>query len=785
MTGRTDAGTIAARVNDLMEGDLPAYTRAKLAAELRHPAARDALLAQWRTMNEDARAPLTRNPLLADAPEVRAALRDAARDPQGHGGWALRILAHDPTERELVIEGVRLQDRLPLGQVVHASWEQAMDALVVAGLDEELVAATEARLVRALATMRRLDEEEPTDDRPGTAALDALLVEAGAERPERAPLREEGLDEPHDLRLMADAALRALARLGPTPAMTERLLRALCLVSDPRRLHPAFSALAPAALLPLAAGGVAGAPARLVEATLPGRSHLLEELGPRLALEVAARCREGADDGALQAYQLLERWNVEPEAREAFRRAVEVAAPSLAAGDGPIPLMRFLPLVERFRLTGVADALAERLASGRGPHHERCAVLRALGAVDPRRAEELFAELRPKDHRAYAALASLGTPEAVKRIRRAKDPGARAKLALPDPETADVAQGMRFGYLHTLALDAASRIGADGVRGVAEGLAAVKNDFRFAPVRDGLRRLANEPAAREEVVRLTRHEDPKVALLAAEALDGVSDDEDAARAIPEGAFPILETVDPSSWLTPSPAPSAGESEAPADDPSLTDWASAAQTRAGVFAGRRLQGANLPVRDVDGLKAVVDRLTRSHGVSATLVAPGDPASLGPETTLRHLLVGHPVVDAYADQPWPSEASRASVLEAIDALEEATGFWAELATAVGERLSPGATLDAETAAWLVCVGPLPMATLVYGVEATRPVEGLDCVRGQDMEQVPHEDCAVGKIVASAEYEGIAPLDLGDAAHAAREAETEALRRPKAYHLVARYD
>lgn len=133
--------------------------------------------------------------------------------------------------------------------------------------------------------------------------------------------------------------------------------------------------------------------------------------------------------------------------------------------------------------------------------------------------------------------------------------------------------------------------------------------------------------------------------------------------------------------------------------------------------------------------------------------------------------------------PEEIPRDVMLRALDAARAVPPeVWARIDeeyTAKGGKY-PGD----EVALRLGCIGPLPMAYLAFGTVGSEDAgTGGSFVRGQDMEQSPHEIGVHGVQIASCSYDGSSaePIDIGDEAHAARERAFPG----GAYHLIARYD
>lgn len=133
--------------------------------------------------------------------------------------------------------------------------------------------------------------------------------------------------------------------------------------------------------------------------------------------------------------------------------------------------------------------------------------------------------------------------------------------------------------------------------------------------------------------------------------------------------------------------------------------------------------------------------------------------------------------------PEEVPRDVMLRALETAraipEDVWSRVNEAYTAAGGKY-PGE----EIALWLGCIGPLPMAYLAFGAVGAEE-DGLEgtFVRGQDMEQSPHENGVFGVEIASCSYDGSSadPIDVGEEAHEKRLAQLPG----GAYHLIARYD
>lgn len=94
------------------------------------------------------------------------------------------------------------------------------------------------------------------------------------------------------------------------------------------------------------------------------------------------------------------------------------------------------------------------------------------------------------------------------------------------------------------------------------------------------------------------------------------------------------------------------------------------------------------------------------------------------------------------------------------------------------------EPEIVLFLGCTGGLPMAKLAFGLLGAEDAGlGGDFIHGQSPGQSAHEIGVHGQKLASCSYDGSSarPLDVGDAAHAAR---IEAIPSG-GYYLIARYD
>lgn len=134
--------------------------------------------------------------------------------------------------------------------------------------------------------------------------------------------------------------------------------------------------------------------------------------------------------------------------------------------------------------------------------------------------------------------------------------------------------------------------------------------------------------------------------------------------------------------------------------------------------------------------------------------------------------------------PDAVSRASLLAALDkARAIPTSVWDEITAAyraAGGKQPP----SDDIALRLGCTGGLPMAYFAFGMLGDREASlGGEIVRGQAPDQTPHETVVHGISIESCSYDGSSaePLDLSDAAHAAR----VAAHPEGGYYLIARYD
>jgi hypothetical protein len=100
-------------------------------------------------------------------------------------------------------------------------------------------------------------------------------------------------------------------------------------------------------------------------------------------------------------------------------------------------------------------------------------------------------------------------------------------------------------------------------------------------------------------------------------------------------------------------------------------------------------------------------------------------------------------------------------------------------------------------LVAQGPLASGFMLYGVPSVAPREGVEFVIGQDEEQTRHSFGIAGVLVAEADGERVADIDVSGPAHEARVAATKHLvgstirtgvgdeQAPLGYALLCAYD
>ncbi len=249
MTNKTPGGRDAADVQEALTRLITSWSRrespgelarGRLLKELRHPLAVDGLREVMATAAPDIRDAVMQNELVAEEPAALDVLREKAKE---HANEAVLMpLAAIPSEQDLVVRRVVElgEDPRYVATNLFGVWGGYAKALAVAGAAQQLVEIAEAHLSWALASMRCLDRKENNAPRPMTERLDKLLeAEFGGDTPKE-PLDEDTLCAAMEV---VDATFEALALLGPTSAMTERLLTLLGLCAQAAVLHPAYRAL--------------------------------------------------------------------------------------------------------------------------------------------------------------------------------------------------------------------------------------------------------------------------------------------------------------------------------------------------------------------------------------------------------------------------------------------------------------------------------------------------------------------------------------------------------------
>lgn len=216
-----------------------------------------------------------------------------------------------------------------------------------------------------------------------------------------------------------------------------------------------------------------------------------------------------------------------------------------------------------------------------------------------------------------------------------------------------------------------------------------------------------------------------------------------------------------------------------------DWRES-ETVGVLVAGRKYDFSDFTRGQVVAFSEAVGRIGEETGTSVVAIpadadltddsGPGDD-----EPAYCSGFIG--IVVAEGGAYGPEEVPRETMLRALEAARSISAdVWAKIDaeyTSLGGKY-PGD----EVALRLGCVGPLPMAFLAFGtVGAEDEGKGGKFVRGQDMEQTPHETGVHGIEIDSCSYDGSSAeaIDIGDEAHAAREREIPG----GAYHLIARYD
>src|SRR5262249_55067277 len=156
-----------------------------------------------------------------------------------------------------------------------------------------------------------------------------------------------------------------------------------------------------------------------------------------------------------------------------------------------------------------------------------------------------------------------------------------------------------------------------------------------------------------------------------------------------------------------------------------------------------------------------------------------------TLFHDLVIGLRVAYATADDDGPSkpislkdvEATRAEAKQVLDG-----DFWQDLESLL-RVIGTSCSVTAENKVYMAAAGPLCQAQLALGVKGESKRAGLETFRGTRMDQELHAKAVTGARVGITEsYEEI---DFSEPAHEARLSATAALKKTRAYFLVARYD
>ena len=205
----------------------------------------------------------------------------------------------------------------------------------------------------------------------------------------------------------------------------------------------------------------------------------------------------------------------------------------------------------------------------------------------------------------------------------------------------------------------------------------------------------------------------------------------------------------------------------------------------LIAGKSYDTSGLTVQQVRQLCEEIEQRHEALGLVAVPYDADLTDETGPsddEPCFCVMVVG--VLAGVGGEAGPHEVSYAQLL---GALNEARGLEEEVWASVEERFmaSGGGDMEDEVAMRLGCVGPAPMAYLMYGhvVEVEdRPRSETLCY-GQDASQRLHTLGVEGALIdASSDDGGGAELiDLSEQAHLAREANVPG----GAYYLIGRCD
>ncbi len=768
------------RVDELVRGiaecsQLQPFTRGRFLTHVRHPAAREALHSLLRHDDLSIRQGASLNPLLRDEEAAQSEMKKAFETAEGaealHSGYeSLRPLALFPKHRTLV-EQTALR------------WIQ----------DEPATARSFNAAVEALALLR-----SPLLVQAVEEWLERFLSVCAEELSEESDMEEFAEPESEQLGAKAPALCAGLASLGAEAPVSAGLIEKLITVSMGRQggyPHGYW------ALLPLAVGRVPGAARRMLD-DLPRYKDLVEAIGPMDTARLREICCSGLSRESLAAFELLEAWDVESEARKSLLDRVRTDFwGSMDALDSQerTGLLRVIGSKRLIELgDGIADWLEKRSASQGDT--SLLPALQTLAELEHPRAGEL-ALMYAKNGVASAEglAASLGSEEVTEYIKKKRGP-VRQHLhlwvRLPKPKMSHIKQAAERARLMDDAFDAVQRCGAKTLKAVCDGIAE-NNDTRgydVAAVRRRLKRAARDEGQRAVLEKVTLHEDPRIALLALEALDGIEQAEspikkgrclDYVSPLSERGYTAVAEMSDAARRFPEAAPSV-QVQTRAPSPYKFAWAFAEETMAGLFVGRRLEPAKLTVGEVRKLHEAAYEFAAQQGVAFSIVTPGDWVSGSTdddEKLQSSLVVGIRLELAYADSG-PSRRISLSALqkERKNAERELSDtFYVEFEKLLSEFSDPP-SFSEENEVHLVAVGPLSSASLVYGIGKTKPGE-FNVYRGQDMKQKPHKKAVTGLLVNSTEQACV--VDLEERAHSTRHEQTSELGRARGYYIVPRFD
>jgi hypothetical protein len=209
------------------------------------------------------------------------------------------------------------------------------------------------------------------------------------------------------------------------------------------------------------------------------------------------------------------------------------------------------------------------------------------------------------------------------------------------------------------------------------------------------------------------------------------------------------------------------------------------TRGVLVAGRAYDCSGLTRARVVALCEAVDAIAERSAAPIVAVPADvdltDEASADDEPVYCRVFVGVLVAEGGTFEPLP--VTRDAMLAGLHGARSVPGaVWAEVSAAYREAGGQQASED-DLVVRLGCTGGLPEAKLVFGqLGAEDAALGGTFLHGQAQDQRPHEVGVHGLVVAVCSYDVSAdPIDVGDAAHAARVAAS-----PKgSYYLIAQHD